>query len=242
MVRLRPGVVVVLLALWCASAVRAAPPTTKPASAARPPAPRGQYEQAPLVARPAASQSSASAAATTQSTTAVPTGSAAPIGMDVPRVALGLAAVLALIFVLRWVARWAFPSVASARPTSAMRVLSRTAVSPKQQLLLVQVGKRVLVVGDSAGQLRGISEIAEPNEAAALVAQITEEQSRSSTKAFGSLFGRAKNGFEARDEAPAQQGDSRGLLVDDGDDEQDAQPILAGLSQHVRRISDQFRR
>jgi flagellar biogenesis protein FliO len=152
-------------------------------------------------------------------------------------VALGLAAVLALIFVLRWVAKWAFPGVASARPTAAMRVLSRTCVSPKQQLLLVQVGRRVLVVGDSAGHLRGISEIADPDEAAALVAQITEEQSRSSARAFGSLFGRVRNGFEPRDEQAAG-----GLLTGDDDDEPEAQPALAGLSQHVRRISDQFRR
>jgi flagellar protein FliO/FliZ len=231
--RVRPGgVAVVLLALLCASAVRAAPASTKPASTSRPPAPQGRYEQTPLVVRSVASQqSSAAPAATTQSAATAP----AVTTMDVPRVAMGLAAVLALIFVLRWIAKWAFPSVASARPTSAMRVLSRTTVSPKQQLLLVQVGKRVLVVGDSAGQLRGISEIADPDEAAALVAQITEEQSRGSAKAFGSLFGRAKNGFEQR----------AGLLAEDGDDEgveQEAQPALAGLSQHVRRISDQFRR
>ena len=48
-----------------------------------------------------------------------------------------------------------------------VRVLSRTPVTPKQQVLLVQVGRRVLVVADNGTQMNPLSEITDPDEVAA---------------------------------------------------------------------------
>ncbi len=51
-----------------------------------------------------------------------------------------------------------------------MRLLSRTVLSPKQQVLLLQVGRRVIVVGDGgAAGMRPLCEITDPDEVAALV-------------------------------------------------------------------------
>ena len=91
--------------------------------------------------------------------------------LDARRVIFALALVIALIFGLRWVVKKYFPSVIGGS-NGAVRVLSRSPLSPKQHVLLVQVGKRVLVVADNGTQINPLSEITDPDEVALLVGQI----------------------------------------------------------------------
>ena len=72
--------------------------------------------------------------------------------LDYERVVIALAIVIGLIFVTRWVSKQLFPGAVAARNSGAMKVMSRLVISPKQQLLMVQVGRRIVVVGDSAGR------------------------------------------------------------------------------------------
>jgi flagellar biosynthetic protein FliO len=89
------------------------------------------------------------------------------------RVILSLAAVLGLIALMYWGSRWLLPTAGAAgRATQAVQVLSRTHISPKQKILLIQVGGRVLVVGDNGQQLNTLCEIGDAEEAASLVTQI----------------------------------------------------------------------
>jgi flagellar biogenesis protein FliO len=122
-------------------------------------------------------------------------------GFDPARVVLALAGVLALILILRTGLRRIFPGAISHRATRAIKILSRSVVSPKQHLLLIQVGKRLVVVGDSGAQLNPLCEIADEEEVAAILSQVREE-SATAARRFDLLFGRARKEIE-EDHTPA---------------------------------------
>jgi flagellar protein FliO/FliZ len=167
------------------------------------------------------------------------------IGFDSKRVVLSLAIVLGLIFALRWVSQRLFGKTVGGRASRAVQVLSRNVISPKQQLLVVQVGRRLVVVGDSGQQMNALCEITDPEEMAALIGQLHEEKRESSSNPFGSIFGRAGRAFEKENEPP------QSLDVTDEDDDRSAGPSrdeqetrdeLSGLMDKVRGMSRQFRR
>jgi flagellar biogenesis protein FliO len=172
---------------------------------------------------------------------------AAP-GFDTTRVVLSLAIVLGLIFVLRWGAQRLFGKTVASRASRAVQVISRNVISPKQQLLVVQVGRRLVVVGDSGQQMNALCEITDPDEITALVGQLHEEKRELTGNPFGALFGRAGSQFTKDDEPKRPVG-----AADDGDDEmtdgstasssvQDTRDQLNGLMDKVRVMSRQFRR
>src|SRR4051794_25673975 len=72
-----------------------------------------------------------------------------------------------------------------------VQVLSRTHVSAKQKILLIQVGTRVLVVGDSGQQLNSLCEINDADEAAALIAQAKGDVQTGAAGSVGSLLSTA---------------------------------------------------
>lgn len=87
--------------------------------------------------------------------------------LDLPRVIGSLALVIATIFALRWSAR-RFLRLPSGQSSDAVRVLSRTPISPKQHVVLLAVGRRVLVVADSGQQLSTLCEISDQEEVRSL--------------------------------------------------------------------------
>jgi flagellar biogenesis protein FliO len=122
---------------------------------------------------------------------------------DLSRMALALLAVIGVIFALRWGAR-RMSLVPGADRSGAIKVISRSIVSPKQQVLMLQVGKRLVIVGDSAGQMHPLCEITDPDEVAALIGGSRQEANalaERNPKSFSSLFTRAAEPFEA-DRAP----------------------------------------
>ena len=159
--------------------------------------------------------------------------------MDYPRVLGALGIVIGLIFLLRWGGRLLFPTATGRSSSRAVEVLSRSVLAPKQQVMLLRVGRRLIVVGDSGSQMNSLCEIADPDEVAALVGQLRDEKIAGAAR-FGSLFGRFRKPFEAADEelvapAPPLQ------------DEEDPAPLtsareeLSGLRERVRLLSDQFK-
>lgn len=171
-------------------------------------------------------------------------------GFDVPRVLLALAIVIGLIILLRVLARWLIPGAAAPRSSGAVRLLSRSAIAPKQQILLVQVGRRILVVGDSGPHMSPLAEMNDPEEVASLVAQIESEKS-SARRPFGPLFGRARerfdesttprHGMEVEDKAPTEaQAGNPPAPSDLGFAE--AREQLGGLIDRVRVLAQQFRK
>lgn len=160
----------------------------------------------------------------------------APTSMDYPRVLGALGIVIALIFLLRWAARFFFPSVAGRSPSRIVEVLARSVLTPKQQVMLVRVGRRLILVGDSGAQMTTLCEIADPDEVASLVGQLRDEK-MSAAPGFGSLFARFTRRFD-----PPEQQDVRPL-----EDAEDATPVasarseLDGLRDRVRQLAEQFK-
>jgi flagellar biogenesis protein FliO len=126
-------------------------------------------------------------------------------------VATSLAGVLVLIVILFMAARKFLPRGAFAHHAAgsgsggggggAIQVLARTAISPKQRIILLQVGRRILVVADGGPSLTTLAEIDDPAEAAALIAQLQSEKSAGS---FSSALTGAMERFRSaqkRDEA-----------------------------------------
>jgi flagellar biogenesis protein FliO len=99
--------------------------------------------------------------------------------------ALGI--VLALIAVAVYaVRRW----VPAARITDggALRVIARAGLSPKHGLALIQVGRRLVLIGISGDRMTGLSEVTDPDEVAELLAQPAAGGRRQSSELFGDLL------------------------------------------------------
>jgi flagellar biogenesis protein FliO len=201
-----------------------------------------------LIRRSPSSDTAASKSAATQKSAATSNP------LDVRRILLALGIVLALICALKWLSKLFFSAAAGNRSSRAVQVLSRTVIGPKQQFMLVQVGKRIIVIGDSGNGMSPLAEITDPDEVATLVGQVQEEKGDSISKAFGGLFSRAKQKFEPAAEPNSTAGRSGGVRdasADDRDDDEgdESSPQLAfarqelgGLMDRVRSLSDQLRR
>ena len=215
-----------------AAAVAVAPPTTVPHS---------DVGQRTIRRDPAkAANAPTTAPASTQP------GSIAAPNVELPKVAAALAVVLGLAFVLRAVLRRVFPAVASAGATRAIQVLSRTVLAPRQQLMLVRVGRRLIVVGDSGGQMTALSEITDPDEVAALVGQVKDEKLSAAAPTFGGLLSRVR-GMDVPIDVPPRESPSSNQGNDPDDEAGEDDPETAstrreldGLMEKVRLISHQF--
>lgn len=156
------------------------------------------------------------------------------------RVAIALAAVLGLILLLRFVARRFLGAAGTARSTRAVQVLSRSPVSPRQQLVLLRVGRRLLVVADGAGQMTTLSEISDPDEVAALIGQLQDDHADRAGRSFGNLFGKMRGTYEQEAERPAEPERQLESLEDDAAVASTRQE-LSGLMDKVRLLSRQFK-
>jgi flagellar biogenesis protein FliO len=159
-------------------------------------------------------------------------------GFDVPRVLLALAGVLSLIFLMRVAMRRFIPGSVVHRSTSAVKILARTSVAPRQHLLVIQFGKRLILVGDTGAHLNPLCEITDPDEIAGIVAHAREE-TMSVARRFESLFGRARKEFsDDRSETESFDASSEIRAPNPAIDE--TQKELAGLRDKVREVARQI--
>jgi flagellar biogenesis protein FliO len=228
---IRPLLAVLLLLALCANVLADAP-----APSDGNPFPHTTLGDQPLrSARPAAADHAA-----------VPTVVKPLDGLDFSRIGAALLAVIALIFLLRWFGKVFFPVATGKAQNRVVEVVSRSPLAPKQQVMLLRVGRRLLVVGDSAGQLSTLSEITDPDEVATMVGQLREEKSASAA-AFGSLFGRFSRKFDSDEAEIARSPEptDRQLLMDETDEVHEtasAQVEIDGLRDRVRALAAQFKR
>jgi flagellar biogenesis protein FliO len=235
-----------------ASPARAAsasqPATTRPAVAGQSEIERG------TIRLDRSRTDAARSAPTTQPTRPVSTP-----GFDFPRVAGALAVVLGLIFALRWLLRRSMNPASLPGATNAVQVLTRSPISPRQQLLLLRVGRRLLVVSDCNGQLNSLSEITDADEVAALIGQLRDEKLTSASRSFGNLLGMWRRGAEATEEDGEADGEGESFpraapdvprrhAASDDEGSADSDPEVAsahseirGLMERVRSISHQFK-
>jgi flagellar biogenesis protein FliO len=84
--------------------------------------------------------------------------------LDLPRIIFSLAIIIAAILLLRYAARRFLRLPAAARASESIRILSRTPISPKQHVLALAVGRRVLIVADNGQQLSTLCELTDERE------------------------------------------------------------------------------
>lgn len=156
-------------------------------------------------------------------------GSTKTAGPSATRVALSLAAVLGLIVLLavagkRFLPRGALGGVRQSG--GAVQVLARTAISPKQRVVLLQVGRRILVVADGGANLNTLCEITDADEAAALIAQLQSEKSSGS---FGAALSSAMDKFRAAQAEPPRE------------TQREPQPSLDSMRQEIEGLAQRVR-
>jgi flagellar biogenesis protein FliO len=150
--------------------------------------------------------------------------------LDTGRVALALAAVVGLIVLLRMGIRRFAPGMMG-RSSRGIRVIARTYLAPKQQVIVLQVGRRMLVVGDTGQNLSTLCEITDPDEAATLLAQIQGTAAGSREESFDQAMARAGEKYASSESKP-EMGDP----VFDS-----ARTELNGLAERVRVLSRHLR-
>jgi flagellar biogenesis protein FliO len=133
-----------------------------------------------------------------------------------------------LIVILYFLSRRILPGGAFAGSPSAARaiqILARTPLGPKHRILLVQVGRRILVIAESPGQpLSTLCQITDPDEAATLMGQLGGDQ-RGAMTAFLE---------KASNPTPQHSPDSSELAT--------TRQELDGLLQQVRTMAQQIGR
>ena len=166
-------------------------------------------------------------------------GGAKPDELDFKRVGLALAIVLGAIYVTNRVWRKMGMPGAGGRASGSLQVVSRLSIAPKQQILLIRVGRRLVLVGNTGTNMSALTEIVDPEEAGGLIGQVAVEKDESSTASFHSVLGDQEKQFEAETNVDVPPGETP--PADD--------PALAttrdelnGLMEKVRDLSKQFRR
>ncbi len=111
-----------------------------------------------------------------------------------------LAVVAGLIFAARWfLRRWgASGPVGQAGP---MEVLARASVAPRQQLLLVRLGKRLVLIGAGGGTMCMLAEVSDQAEVDELMQSVKAAKGAS----FAGLLMRRKEGFNAENAEDAEK-------------------------------------
>ncbi len=161
--------------------------------------------------------------------------------LNVRRVGIALAVVLGTILSLRWIGQRLLRGRGAGRDSKAISIVSRTILSPKQQVMLLKVGKRLIVVADSGGQMSALCQITEADEVAGLIGQVGREESVSA-KSFASLFrGREQGLAEANDgglghasEAASEESEPEGEVAAMHED-------IRGLLGKVQMLREQFK-
>ena len=147
---------------------------------------------------------------------------------------LSTLAALGLVIGLILAAKWAYVKLGGkviARPSRAVEVLSRTIVGPKNHVLLLRVGQRVLVVGDSTSGLRTLADLNDPEEVATLLQSVESGKPASVSQGFHDLIGRFNRDYETQDERAEEGGDQGEARLDRTRDS------LAGLRSRLGSLS-----
>lgn len=107
---------------------------------------------------------------------------------------VSLAIVLSLVAGVYWLARRLVPSF-RATDSAVLRVVARSAVSPKHNVALLRVGRRFVLVGLSGERIATLAEITDGDEVAELVAKVGDGLVPAA-KGFDKLIAREADAFD----------------------------------------------
>ena len=169
-----------------ASAKIALAQATRPAAVTPAADPYKDVPLAPPRSNPAATQASLASAK-----------SAPSDPLETSRVVMALGAVLLAMFIIHRVWRRLGMPGSSNKTGQSLQIISRLALSPRQQILLIRVGRRCVLVGNSGTQMNPLCEISDSEEAAALLGQTITESKESITATFSDVLDGAQQQFDA---------------------------------------------
>lgn len=147
-----------------------------------------------------------------------------------------LCAVLAIVvFCVLAIRKW-MPQAGRLGGSDAIKLLARHHLSGKQSLCLVRFGQRAVFVGVTNERISVLSEIADPEEVASLVA--AAERGRPGS--FTSMFSKFTNAeADRRTDGAREDNDIEGEMLVSSDSLNQTGQDLRGLVQRVRTLSSQ---
>jgi flagellar biogenesis protein FliO len=144
-----------------------------------------------------------------------PLGSYSNTGSWVLNTVTALGVVIGLILIMRMVMnKLTGRSVIGGR-SGIVEVLSRTSISPRNQVMLLRLGQRIIVVSEGPTGMRTLANVDDPDEVANLLSTVSSTRPGSITQNFNQLLNRA--GTEMDDPAAYVQehgGDDDEHMVD----------------------------
>ena len=116
-----------------------------------------------------------------------------------------LVVVLVVIVLVFWAVRKYVPGMRRLAGSDVVRVLARTYLSPRQSVTLIKVGRRILVVGQSADRLSALGEVSDEQEVSELLGLCRSEGDGSLSRSFQKVFQDVDREFDESDGAPAEE-------------------------------------
>ena len=113
-----------------------------------------------------------------------------------------LGAVIGLILLLRLAYSKITGRACATGRSAAVQVLTRVAVAPRSHILLVQLGQRIIVLGESTNGLTRVASIEEPEEIACLLKAVAADRPDSISRGFSNMLDRFNRQYVS-DEAPS---------------------------------------
>ena len=101
---------------------------------------------------------------------------------------IGLAVVLPLIVICMFVMKKATPKGMLGLPAEAIEVLGNTALDAKHHLKLIRLGKKLVLLSVTDGNVQPVSEVEDPEEVQRLVAMCQNKTQREVTQTFQSVL------------------------------------------------------
>jgi flagellar biosynthetic protein FliO len=125
-----------------------------------------------------------------------------------------LLTVLALIAVAVFVLKRFMPAKTLLTGGGALEIVARLSLSPKQTLVLVKMGRRLVLLGTTTDGITALSEVTDPDQVAILLGQAAGGDSRAMAEAFSRSIERESLVYEDTDfeEPDGSDEDVRGLL------------------------------
>jgi len=111
-----------------------------------------------------------------------------------------LALVIGLIFLCRNLLARVTGQPSGAAWRGAVESLGRVPVGPRQHVLLLKVGSRVLVVANTGGEMRTLATVDDPEEVADLLTKITASKPQSASAGFSQLLARFNSQYDPVDD------------------------------------------
>ncbi|MCC6681711.1 MAG: flagellar biosynthetic protein FliO [Phycisphaeraceae bacterium] len=141
-----------------------------------------------------------------------------------------LGVVLGLVLLLRWLFVRYFGGRLAVRSTPVVEVLSRSLIAPRQHVLLLRVGSRILVVSESPGGMRTLADVDDPEEVASLIGAVSSARDNSISRGFSRMLHGFHGQYEDK-QTELEGGDDGEVAVDR------ARDSLDGLLSRVRLMS-----